>query len=168
MGQILARFWPTLTNVCVFIRSKPGEQLNTGVNVFRFVSGHPCLQAVLAGLAKEYIPTNWGIMGKLMSQHVKKIYNVTMAKDIPTSTDFTIIPMNRFLPVFHMRVVNTLWPEVGVPFDVWRIIFTNSSAIHFNNKITRGLAVPDDPQFSAYALLGPRLCPLAYYSSRNF
>ena len=150
------------------MRSKPGQQINPGNNAFTFVSGHSYLQAVLADLAKEYNPTCWSCIGTLMSQHVKKMYNVTMAKDIPTSTDFAITPMNRFLPVHYSRVVNTFWPEVGVPFDVWRTLFTNSSAVHFNSKITKGLAVPDDPQFSAYALLGPRLCPLAYYSSRYF
>ena len=150
------------------MRSKPDQPINTANNVFTFVSGNPYLQAVLTGLAREYNPSCWACIGKMMGRHLRKISNATMAKDIPTSTDLAMAPRKRFLPVHHTRVVNTFWPEVGVPFDVWRTLFTNSSAIHFNNKITRGLAVPDDPQFSAYALLGPRLCPLAYHSSRNF
>ena len=158
-------FLQPLPNLVYF---RPGQQISTGNNVFTFAAGHPYLQAVLAALAKEYNPTCWACVQQLMGQHVKKIYNVTMAKDIPISSDLAINPMTRYLPVQYSGVVSRFWPEVGVPFDVCRKLFANSSAVHFNYMITNKVAVPDDPQFSAYALLGPRLCPLAYYSSRNF
>ena len=63
---------------------------------------------------------------------------------------------------------STLFPEQSRSFQEWKNIFANSSSAHFANKQTSKFAHVDDPQYSAYALLGPRYCPVAYYSDRNF
>ena len=55
-----------------------------------------------------------------------------------------------------------------VSFSAWEQLFRQSSAVHFFSKVTGNLAVVDDPRYSAYAVLGPRYCPLAYYSCDNF
>ena len=55
-----------------------------------------------------------------------------------------------------------------VSFEAWEQLFRQSSAVHFFSKLTGDLAVVDDPRYSAYAVLGPRYCPLAYHSCENF
>ena len=76
--------------------------------------------------------------------------------------------MRRFLPIHYTAITNKLWPTNPVSFDKWRTLFANSSAIHTNSQLTKNVAVIDDPQYCAYAFLGPALCPLSYFSSSQF
>ena len=69
-------------------------------------------------------------------------------------------------------------------FEDWEKLFQNSTAVHFASSQTSKLAnigkisinifliinfcCLDDPQYSAYAVLGPHYCPISYYSDINF
>ena len=72
------------------------------------------------------------------------------------------------MSVHFLIVAQTLFPEKQKTFEQWKKTFKDSSAVHFFSKETSDLAVYDNPQYSAYALLGPRYCPLAYYSNSSF
>eukprot|EP00092_Neocalanus_flemingeri_P026661 GFUD01028904.1.p1 GENE.GFUD01028904.1~~GFUD01028904.1.p1 ORF type:complete len:388 (-),score=75.77 GFUD01028904.1:90-1253(-) len=152
-----------------FSRANPTyKDIRIGNNAFAFNKGHPFTKLALTDISKGYEPKCWACIGRLMAASARKLANTSLIENIPTSAQLSITPMQRMLPVHYSRIVNTMWPEVPVPFKTWEKLFRNSSAIHFNSKMTSNLAVPDDPQYSSYALLGPRLCPVAYYSSRNF
>ena len=87
--------------------------------------------------------------------------------------------------------VDEYWPNTPTPLSHWRKIFNNSSAVHFFSSGTTKLfsyffssahtsffnclpsgsaklKVPREPQYCAYALLGPHYCPLSYFGSPDF
>ena len=88
--------------------------------------------------------------------------------------------------------VDEYWPSTPTPLSHWRKLFGNSSAVHFFssgrtklfsyffffsssyklfNCLPSGsakLKVPREPQYCAYALLGPHYCPLSYFGSPDF
>ena len=59
-----------------------------------------------------------------------------------------------------------------ISFTEWKEIFAKASSVHFSGatrqKGNLKWQLPDDPQYSAYALLGQRFCPLSYYSVQYF
>ena len=57
-----------------------------------------------------------------------------------------------------------LFPMRPMKFQDWKKMFQRSSAVHFFFKRTANLRVVNDPQYNAYALLGPQYCPIAYFS----
>ena len=120
-------------------------------------------------IAESFDPTCWTCVGgKLLTKTLRKLSNSTLIKDIPKSADLTIAPQRTFMPVHWSQVSNKLWPVEPLSFEKWKRMFENSSAIHTNNQMTKDIVVIDDPQYCAYALLGPKLCPLAYFSVSIF
>ena len=98
---------------------------------------------------------------------------------------------NCYKPKLFSSKVDEYWPSTPTPLSHWRKIFNNSSAVHFFssgttklfsyffssvhtsffNYLTSGsakLKVPREPQYCAYALLGPHYCPLSYFGSPDF
>ena len=65
------------------------------------------------------------------------------------------------------QILNSAEP---ISWAEWRDMFRGSSSVHLSGAVRSNLAwqLPDDPQYSVYALLGPRYCPLAYYSVKYF
>jgi len=61
-----------------------------------------------------------------------------------------------------------LFHENPKSFDWWENLFRNSTAVHFGNSVNGRVANIDDPQYSAYAVIGPHYCPLSYFSDQNF
>ena len=57
-----------------------------------------------------------------------------------------------------------------ISFTEWKRIFADASSVHFSGatRVNLKWELPDDPQYSAYALLGQRYCPLSYYSVQYF
>ena len=56
-----------------------------------------------------------------------------------------------------------------ISFLEWKKMFESSSSIHLAGSTRKRVwQLPDDPQYSVYALLGPRYCPLSYYSVKYF
>ena len=65
------------------------------------------------------------------------------------------------------RIIDSLKP---ISFLQWKKMFEKSSSVHIAGGARKYLStvVIDDPQYSVYALLGPRYCPLSYYSVKYF
>ena len=138
-------------------------------SAFKFSAHHPFLLTAMLDLQKDYDPGCWGCIGPtLFTAVAKKMSNVSSIQDIPDSADLTVTPMQRMIPVHWSAAPELFFPELPVSFNRWKTMFENSSTVHFFGKITANILVPDDPQYSTYALLGPRYCPLAYYSMEQF
>ena len=76
----------------------------------------------------------------------------------------------RILAVNWKKADQIIDSPVAISFPEWREIFQQASSVHFSGAVRANLGwqLPDDPQYSAYALLAPRYCPLAYYSVKHF
>ena len=56
-----------------------------------------------------------------------------------------------------------------ISFPEWRTMFENSSSVHLAGSTRTYLDRPaNDPRYSVYAVLGPRYCPLSYFSVKFF
>jgi len=138
-------------------------------SAFMFTAHHPYLLAAMQGLEKRYQAGCWACIGPgLLTGTARKMTNVTMIKDIPASANLNVTLMKRLMPVHWTAAQGLLFPEKPVSFSRWERIFQNASTVHFFGYMTSGLVAHDDPQYSAYALLGPRYCPHAYYSTQYF
>ena len=65
------------------------------------------------------------------------------------------------------EIVDSMKP---ISFKQWNKMFEKSSSIHLAGATRKYLStlIIDDPQYSVYALLGPRYCPRSYYSVKYF
>jgi len=134
-------------------------------SAFAFSRHHHLLLMAMHLLQKSYNPSCWACIGPgLISECVHKIANTTVIKNIPESAQINFVKRSKLMPVNW----NELFPEKPTTFHQWKQIFKDSSAVHFFSHANVNLVVDDDPQYSAYALLGPRYCPLAYFSDKNF
>ena len=123
----------------------------------------------MESLLEIYDPGCWACIGPgLLTWTARKVTNVTMIKDIPDSADLSVTLMQRMMPVYWASSPGLLFPEEPVSFQTWDTMFKNSSTVHFFGKMTAHLVSHNDPQYSAYALLGPRYCPVSYYSTQEF
>ena len=138
-------------------------------SAFMFTAKHPFLLQAMKALEAAYDNKNcWDCIGpKLFTAVAKNMTNVTMINDIPASANLTVTPMRRMMPVRWFDARRLYFPEKPVSFQTWEKIFQHSSTAHFFGKMTAGTAVRDDPRYSAYAVLGPRYCPHAYYSTKH-
>ena len=130
-------------------------------NAFSFTAGHPFLLLVMLHMSDSYRPGCWTCIGPELLTKSLRQYN---------GTDVTLVPMVRVLTVNWQRSDQIIDSRVPISFEEWKEIFQNSSSIHFSGAVRANLVwqLPDDPQYSAYAVLGPRYCPLSYYSVRYF
>ena len=136
-------------------------------SAFMFTAKHPFLLAALKALESGYDSNCWGCIGpELLNRVARKMTNVTMIKDIPASANLNVTLMKRLMPVHWTAAQGLLFPEKPVSFSRWERIFQNASTVHFFGYMTSGLVAHDDPQYSAYAVLGPRYCSHAYYSTK--
>ena len=57
-----------------------------------------------------------------------------------------------------------------VSFPRWKELLCNASSVHFAGAVRSAntLLLSTEPQYSAYALLGPRYCPVSYFSVKYF
>ena len=118
---------------------------------------------------KSYDPSCWACIGpKLITKLAMKTTGTSRVENIPESSPIHFVPCKQIMSVHFLKVKETLFPKTPKPFEYWRKLFQNSSSVHFFSKETSEIAVSDHPQFSAYALLGPRYCPVSYYSVKSF
>ena len=136
-------------------------------SAFMFTAKHPFLLAAMKALEAGYDNKCWACIGPILLTRVaKKITNVTMIQDIPASANLNVTLMKRMMPVHWTAAQGLYFPEKPVSFKTWEAMFENASTVHFFGFMTSGLVVHDDPRYSAYAVLGPRYCPNAYYSTK--
>ena len=76
--------------------------------------------------------------------------------------------MRRIMTVDFPESKEVLFPTRPSSFLRWQRLFSGSVAVHFFSHTSEMIRVYDDPRYSAYAVLGPRYCPIAFYSTKNF
>ena len=147
----------------------PGKgKLAVTNSAFMFTAKHPFLLAAMKALEERYNKNCWDCIGpKLLTGVAKNMTNATMINDIPASANINVTPMKRMMPVKWNFAQRLYFPEKPVSFKTWEKMFQHSSTVHFFGKMTECTAVRDDPRYSAYAVLGPRYCPHAYYSTKH-
>ena len=146
---------------------------------------------ILEFLSRQYNPTDWGCIGpKLVTKALRNFTGINKVEgllfyldyiglcnfikvdsiiaDIPETTGISVADWRIFISAHIYKVVQILFPEQPKPFSHWQQLFQNSSTVHFASSQTSKLAVQPDPQYSAYALLGPHYCPVSYSSELNF
>ena len=135
-------------------------------NAFAFSAGHPFLEVVMLHMAESYRPTCWTCIGPELLTKSLRQYQSSQSQ----ARDVNLVPMARILGVNWQKSDQIIDSPVAISFPEWREIFQQSSSVHFSGAVRANLGwqLPDDPQYSAYALLGPRYCPLAYYSVQYF
>ena len=134
-------------------------------SAFSFSKHHRILSMAMYKLQRSYDPECWACIGpELITRCVQRISETNLIQQIPESAKINFIPKYRLMPLYWYE----LFPEKPTTFEEWKQAFKDSSAVHFFSHANVNLEVDDDPQYSAYALLGPRYCPLSYYSDKNF
>ena len=147
----------------------PGYAIDTTNSAFMFTAKHLFLLTAMQEIEDGYDPACWGCIGPdMLTRAAKKMTNVSLIQDFPASSNLNVTLIQRFYPVYWSFAPELLFPDQPFSFERWETMFENSSTVHFFGKMTAHLVVHDDPQYSAYALLGPRYCPYAYYSSTGF
>ena len=145
------------------------KEISITNNAFRFSKEHPLLLIAFKQVIQKYQPECWTCIGPLLiTKSARELAKTKKVEEIPASAGFSYIAMEKIMSVRSVVSGPMLFPEKPVAFNKWREVFAHSSAVHFFGHHTSDLAVHDHPQFSAYALLGPRYCPLSYYSTNNF
>ena len=173
LWQINRMYWMWAFRLAIHI-SYLRDTVHSGLisvtnNAFSFSKHHPLPLMAMKHLQQSYDPACWNCIGpKLITDCVQKISRTKLVEKIPKSVEINFTPLRRIMSVHWLKVAQTLFPEKPKTFEEWKRLFKYSSAVHFFSKTTSGLTVFDNPQYSAYALLGPRYCPIAYYSVNNF
>ena len=138
-------------------------------NAFSFTKHHPLPLMAMNHLKQSYNPSCWSCIGpKLITSCVRRLARTKYVQNIAESSQIHFTPLKRIMTVHFLKVRQTLFPDKPKTFHQWEKLFAQSSAVHFFSKETSGLPVSDSPQYSAYALLAPRYCPLAWHSQRYF
>ena len=150
-------------------------------NAFSFTHGHHFLSNVMTKMNESYNANCWSCIGPGL--FAQSLQNISEDKSISVN----VIPLERYKVSIIMKVIfETFSRIIGVnwqvsdriidspdpiSFEEWKKIFANASSVHFSDGATRvnlQWQLPDHPQYSAYALLGQRFCPLSYYSVQYF
>ena len=138
-------------------------------NAFSFTKHHPLPLMAMNHLKQSYNPSCWNCIGpKLITSCVRKLARTKYVENIPESAQISFTPLRRIMTVHFLKVKETLFPDKPKTFQQWEKLFAHSSAVHFFSKETSSLAVSEQPQHSAYGLLGPHYCPLAWHSASQF
>ena len=165
-----------------FVVSNDNGKYGVTNNAFSFIHGHQFLFNVMNKLKESYNAKCWSCIGPgLFTQSLQNI-----SED--TSILVNVIPLERYNCQYKMKVIFELlfFRIMGVKWQVsdriidspdpisfaeWKRIFAKASSVHFSGatrRVNLQWQLPDDPQYSAYALLGQRFCPLSYYSVTYF
>ena len=134
---------------------------------FHFKRKHPLLLFTMQGLAKIYRGKKRTEVGPLLiTQATRMLYKVTDVGTLQTS-QITVMPPSFFYPAKSFEV-GSLWTEKPMAFSDWFLFLENSTMVHFYGSQTNKLVVERNPSHELYALLGPRYCPVSYWSSTHF
>jgi len=119
---------------------------------------------------ESYDPDCWVCMGPtLLTMCAIEIAQTQYISKIPAHADFDVI--NVEVVMTHIRAGKKKYPLFPLhprSFRSWQRFFSRSVAVHIFSHTSSKLKNVDDPRYSAYALLGPQYCPIAYFSTKNF
>ena len=89
-------------------------------------------------------------------------------RKISKRAEFSFVEMRRIMTVDFPESKAVLFPMKPSSFLRWQKLFSSSVAVHFFSHTSEMIRVFNDPRYSAYALLGPQYCPVAFYSTKSF
>ena len=134
---------------------------------FHFKRKHPLLLLTMLGLNKTYRGEYRNEVGPLLiTQATKMLYKVTDVATLQTR-QITVMPPSFFYPAKSFEV-GSLWQEKPVAFSHWFRFLENSKMVHFYGSQTNMIVVERNPSHELYAVIGPRYCPVSYWSSSHF
>ena len=149
-----------------FYRNPKPEITNAAIGL---PEKHPLLAKALENIESYFDPHCWICIGpQLLTDLAIEMGNVSNIEEIEASSLLPVVPDYRLHPHDHDEGPPLYFSEDPISFKEWKSMFENSSAIHFYNKFTQSIVVEDDPSHFLYALLGPRYCPVSYYSTKQF
>ena len=105
----------------------------------------------------------------LTTKTIRDLYNVRNLTGFK-SNDLTVLPTFNFFPIGAGKAPTNLWirTRTGLSESDWNKLFECSYGVHFYSYLTRQTPVRRDPSHEAYAFLGPKHCPLSYWSTSDF
>ena len=134
---------------------------------FHFKRKHPLLLLTMQGLAQIYRGEHRNEVGPLLiTQAAKMLYKVRDVGALQTS-QITVMPPSFFYPAKSFEV-GSLWREKLMTFSDWFQFLQNSKMVHFYGSQSNMLVVQRNPAHELYAVIGPRYCPVSYWSSPHF
>ena len=134
---------------------------------FHFKRKHPLLLLTMQGLAKVYRGEHRNEVGPLLiTQAARMLYKVGDVGTLQTS-QLTVMPSSFFYPAKSFQV-ESLWQARPRSFSEWFLFLQNSKMVHFYGSQSNMLVVERNPSHELYAVLGPRYCPVSYWSSQHF
>ena len=134
---------------------------------FHLQRNHRLLLHTMNLLARQYRGELRVEVGpRLITEAVKTVYNVSQVGGLH-SADLTVMPPNFFYPAKSYEV-RSLWQENPKSFSFWSDFLANSSMVHFYGSQSNEIVVQKNPSHELYAVIGPRYCPISYWSSKHF
>merc|ERR1712150_24157 len=100
----------------------------------------------------------------LTSNTIKKLYNITNFSRFK-GADLEVLPVSSFLPI-GCNKANDLWNYEA--HQDWDEVFKCSYAVHFFSYLTSKKPIRKELQHEAYSYLGPKHCPISYWSTDKF
>jgi len=130
---------------------------------------HPLLAKALKYVETDYRPDCWICIGPhLITKVAQEIGNVSNTDELSPTPLLPVLEEHVLLPHHYDYAVPLYFSEDPISFEEYHSMFVNASAVHFYSALSSHILVEDDPEHFLYALLGPRYCPLSYYSTRYF
>ena len=134
-----------------------------------FPCKHPFLKKALEYLESSYDPSCWTCIGpKLLTRVAQEMGNVSSTEELTPTPLLPVVPQHVLHPHHYDDALALYFSKTPISFKTYQAMFTKSNAIHFYNALSKNISVEDDPQHFLYALLGPRYCPVSYYSKKYF
>lgn len=133
-------------------------------NAFSMPAKHPLFLAILNKMANINHHKCWACIGPdLITSVLKRRAGIDSIKGVNEVLDINLVP--------HLKISGIDWPyshrlfpEKAKSFREWEQMFEKASAVHFYSHRTWHFTSLDDPRHSAYAVVGPRYCPISYHS----
>eukprot|EP00092_Neocalanus_flemingeri_P102797 GFUD01131504.1.p1 GENE.GFUD01131504.1~~GFUD01131504.1.p1 ORF type:complete len:381 (-),score=72.29 GFUD01131504.1:121-1263(-) len=149
------------------INSKVGTLSHLANGEFHFERKHQLLWETMKMFTKAFTGNARVEVGPiLITKTVKSLFH-TDSMETVKSKQLTVLPIETFYPIKAFEV-SLLWPTEPKSFTDWSRTFENSSMIHFYASQTNKWVVERDPSHEAYAVIAPRYCPVAFWSSDQF
>ena len=134
---------------------------------FKFEKNHKLLWKTMEEIAKRYEGRHRIEIGPLfITSVVKSFYNVTDIEHFKNQ-ELEIVPNDYFYPAKAYEI-SKLWTIDTQNEDDWKRLLKDSYIIHFYSSQTNSLVVQRNVNYEVYSYLGPKYCPVAYWSSESF
>ena len=105
----------------------------------------------------------------LVSATVKSLYKINQFENFSNS-ELTILPTQSFYPA-GANQLDSLWvreKNMTMTEEKWKHFFRDTLIVHFYAFQTRMRRITRNVKTEAYSYLAPHVCPVSYWSSKQF